>query len=170
MFSKPNVHGLVAVDQNWNICYGNDNKSIVDHPSIPKHVKKIDRALLRNFLKNDYTLFVVGENTKKQMGSLLDMSPTLVSGPTTTNLVSSAFTIAFERGFHNICVLGGRSVYNAFAEHYDSITVHQIQLEEQLDGKRIFYKDVVESPLLWKNKIFEGENGQNSIFEMVFPE
>jgi dihydrofolate reductase len=166
MFTKPSIHALVAVDQNWNICFGGDNTSVLDHPSIHPDVKKLDRALLRKTLRESYTLFVVGENTAKQMGRLLETLPVLVSTKDTTNLATHAMKIALEKDLHNICVLGGRSVYNAFIHQYDSIFVHQLKLSEDIEGKKVF-NNYHEHPMTWINKIFDGGELGNKIFEMV---
>lgn len=167
MISRPSVFGLIAVDQNWNICYGDDNKSVIDHPSVDKSIKDLDRALLRKFLRETNTLFVVGENTAKQMGHLLDGLNVMISKPDTTNLATHAFRLAFERDMFNICVLGGRAVYNAFIPHYQSVTVHKFHVSEDLSGKKVF-GEVISQPDVWFSTIFHGELN-NVVFEMGFP-
>lgn len=148
MIKMPIVTGMVATNYNSNItALNSDGKEVVIGKLAPRACADLDFSILGKFLSSAVdrgSIVVVGENTYEEMCHAKvfhrnHVSPidTIVSTPTgayvagvscekieyTTSspkdeLCVFAFNIALKRGAKSIAVLGGKSVYEAFAGHY----------------------------------------------------
>lgn len=153
----PIVRGIVATDLNGYICDGNGN---LITETADELTRKLDRQILRSYIKNlatGGTLFVVGENTYKNMGGqlrgMINAANVVVSNEDEAKhlgeeikynneaskqiqLMNYVFQVSLKRNM-NIVVLGGKSVYQAFKGHYAELTHCMIKTDVVSDGKKI---------------------------------
>jgi dihydrofolate reductase len=180
-----NVIGLVATDMNKNICFENKHgyyQTISFHQEITKSARNLDGNFLRSTI-SDYSeksIAVVGEETYKQMGKLLDRfrfvitsnknGATFVTRKETANgleqreiryengdeLSDFATSLAIKWNVENILVLGGRSVYHAFGGLYTSVTNTVFKTEIEGETKEVNIGDAESGMMVSRsNRKFE---------------
>lgn len=159
----PLVSGIVAVDMHGSISYTEDSKELQISKLASKDVRELDRKILISFINqiSASDLIVVGANTYGQMKFLLPhginvmvaneegtfshrtgnqpfppkVYPYTKESNTKDQLLIRAY--AEMMGLHskgNIHVLGGKSVYEAFASHYYSLTVCKLKEDLLYEG------------------------------------
>lgn len=155
------------------------NILIARHPNVPKWVSPMDFSVLKRFLdlhwKNG-TLVVIGSNTYREAKQLLSShsakkrSTVMISHPEHYSLVDhkgtgdpiaytvddslaglrvAARQVSLDKNFKQILVMGGRSVYRAFAGHYDDFIHCQVVTNEPSPpegGGAIKMAELLESP------------------------
>lgn len=156
----PKIVGVIATAGDGTICYGTRDEHVIGE-AYHKSYRDLDFQILKKVIDDhrDAAVFVLGENTLDHMGKILDGQSLVVSSKDsgTHELVAESLASAMKNGHNTVVVLGGRSVYNAFKQHYDVLyhTTFQgypdaiygdkklVQTKHLLDNSSTYEKDAL---------------------------
>lgn len=133
------IIGILAVSSEGYICHGDNNERLISDAYSPQYAE-LDFEYMKSVLREyaDTCVFVVGENTLSQMGTLLNSRNVVVSTSADSGdrLVAKAEAKCIQCDVNKIVVLGGRSVYYAFSGTYTEmhVTVFKGDREVELTG------------------------------------
>ena len=166
MISFPDVHAIAVVDANGAICFTDTDgkqKSIIDAFSIDQGTIDFDRAVFRRFLTDNDALFVLGTETDKNMGKLLTGKQKIISDGC-FDIVQAAFTYAMKHNLSQIVVLGGRAVYDAFSDHYETVTIHRLNYNYCQSPTKIPLKMLEKTGDMYKTIKYQGIHSRLTVY------
>lgn len=126
-------------------------RNIVDHPLVPKHIKDLDRALFRNFLRqNEGAIVTCGPVVADDMGKLFKTFNLRVAKFDSN--IAEIYTTALNEQ-RNILVLGGKRTYDMWIESnlVDEAIIHQLPIFPTSKDKhhKSFINGYFQDKLVW---------------------